>query len=351
MKIDLDVICISASATIRDAILAIDRGRVQIAIVVDDDRRPIATATDGDIRRGLLAGLTLEDQATAVMRRNPVTVPKSAGRPAARRLMRERRLHHVPIVDTSGRLVDLAWIDEIVGLAPNDTHVVLMAGGLGTRLRPLTETLPKPMLPIGDRPLLEVIIRHLQLQGFGRFTISVNYLAEIIKSHFGDGSALGVEIDYIDELERMGTAGALSLMKEYPSSPFVVMNGDILTTLSFERMLQTHVEEGAVATMGAREFSMQVPYGVLKAEGSRLVGIEEKPNQNFYVNAGIYVLSPNIRDYMQPSESLDMPELFQRVMDAGDVARVQPIKEYWTDIGQMEDLARARAEFSTVFAE
>lgn len=347
--VDIKKICVSPTSTIRDAMTAIDRGVVQLALVVDSERRLLATVTDGDIRRGLLSGLTLDTPVTAVMRSNPTSVLTSAGRPAARRLMREKRLHHVPLVDDEGRLADLAWIDEEVGLTPNTTHVVLMAGGLGMRLRPLTEHLPKPMLPVGDRPLLEIIIRNFVDQGFGRFTISVNYLADLIRKHFGDGSSLGVEIDYIDETERMGTAGALSVMKDWPETPFVVMNGDLLTTLRFEQMLRFHTDGNSSATIGAREFNMQVPYGVIQAEGARLTRIEEKPNQSFYVNAGIYVLSPQVAEFIEPGTPLDMPELFLRVMRKGDIASVYPIRDYWMDIGRIEDLERARVEFETVF--
>ena len=348
--VDIQKIRIPPESTIREAMVAIDNGVVQLALVVDPERRLLATVTDGDIRRGLLAGLTLDAPVTAVMQRNPISIPISAGRPAARRLMREKRLHHVPLLDDDGRITDLAWIDEIVGLTPNTTRVVLMAGGLGTRLRPLTEHLPKPMLPLGDRPLLEIIIRNFVDQGFGRFTISVNYLAETIRRHFGDGRALGVEIDYIDETERMGTAGALSLMKDWPDTPFVVMNGDLLTTLRFEQMLRFHTDSNSTATMGAREFNMQVPYGVIQAEGTRLVGIEEKPNQSFYVNAGIYVLSPQMAEFIEPGKPLDMPDLFLRGIRKGDIASVYPIRDYWMDIGRIEDLERARLEYETVFA-
>jgi dTDP-glucose pyrophosphorylase len=330
--------------------IAIERGVVQLAIVVDSERRLLATVTDGDIRRGLLSGHTLEGPVSAVMGSSPTSIPVRAGRAAARRLMREKRLHHVPVVDDSGRIVDLAWVDEIVGLTPNTTRVVLMAGGLGMRLRPLTEHLPKPMLPVGDKPLLEIIIRNFVEQGFGRFTISVNYLAEKIRNHFGDGRSLGVEIDYVNERERMGTAGALSLLNEWPDSPFLVMNGDLLTTLRFEQILRFHADANSLATMGAREFNMQVPYGVITAEGSRLVGIEEKPNQSFYVNAGIYVLAPQIAEFIESGRPLDMPELFQRVMRRGDIVSVYPIRDSWMDIGRVEDLERARIEFETVFS-
>lgn len=348
--VDIQNLCISPSSTIREAMIAIDRGVVQLALVIDPDRRPLATVTDGDIRRGLLSGLTLDAPITAVMRSNPTSIPIRAGRSAARRLMREKRLHHVPLIDDEGRLADLAWVDEIVGLSPNMTRVVLMAGGLGMRLRPLTENLPKPMLPLGDRPLLEIMIRHLVDQGFGRFTIAVNYLADMIRNHFGSGSALGVEIDYLDETEPMGTAGTLSLMKDWPETPFVVMNGDLLTTLRIEQMMRFHTESNSSATMGAREFSIQVPYGVVQAEGTRLTGIEEKPNQSFYINAGVYILSPQVSEFVEPGRPLDMPELFLRVIRKGDIASVYPIRDYWMDIGRIEDLERARIEFETVFS-
>lgn len=350
MSKDIRKHCVGPDATIREALAAIDVGAVQVAVVLDDEGRLLATVTDGDIRRGLLRGLGLADSVQAVMNRNPMSVPASAGRSAARRLMREKSLHHVPMLDDSGRLVDLAWIDEIVGLTPNDTRVVLMAGGLGQRLRPLTERVPKPMLMVGDRPLLETIIGTFTDQGFGRFTISVNYLADVIKDHFGDGSRHGIQIDYIDETERMGTAGALSLMKDWPDGPFVVMNGDLLTTTNFESVLRFHAETNASATMCAREFTMQVPYGVIQTDGTRLVGIEEKPNQGYFVNAGIYVLSPHVVEHLQPGAALDMPDLFKSIVQKGDIASVYPVREYWMDIGRIEDLERASAEFRTVFA-
>lgn len=350
MQFHIDKICISTEATIREAMVAIGQGVIQVALVIDENRRLLATVTDGDIRRGLLSGLTLDAPITTVMRNKPLTISAEAGRPAARRLMREKRLHHVPLVDSEGRIVDISWIDEIVGLKPNNTRVILMAGGLGMRLRPLTDNLPKPMLKIGNKPLLEVIFQNFIEQGFGKFTISVNYLADIIKKHFGDGRSLGVDIDYINETNRMGTAGALSLLDEWPDTPFVVMNGDLLTTLKFENVLRFHTDSNSIATMGAREFNMQVPYGVVKAEGTRLVGIEEKPNQAFYVNSGIYILSPQVLDFIEPNRPLDMPELFMKALSGGNIASVYPVRDYWMDIGRAEDLERARIEYETVFA-
>lgn len=349
MQVNFNTACIPENSTIREAMIAIDRGGIQLALVLDADRRLIATVTDGDIRRGLLSGLNIEASISHVMNRQPIAVSASAGRAAARLMMREKRLHHVPLIDSERRIVDLAWVDEIIGLEPNKTRIVLMAGGLGKRLRPLTDSVPKPMLQVGNRPLIEVMIQNLIDQGFSRFTLAVNYLSEMIEQHFGDGSQLGVEIEYIHEKERMGTAGALSLMHQWPDSPFVVMNGDLLTSLRFEQMLRFHVEEKSLATMGTREFSMQVPYGVIQTENDRLVGIEEKPNQSFHVNAGIYILSPSIVDLIETGVPLDMPDLFLRALRRGEVTTVYPIRDYWIDIGRSEDLDRARTEFQTVF--
>ena len=217
------------------------------------------------------------------------------------------------------------------------------------RLRPLTETLPKPMIPLGDKPLLERIVTRFKAQGFSRFTLSLNYLGEVIRAHFGDGAALGVEIDYVEETQRMGTGGALSLLPQRPDAPFVVMNGDILTTTSFGAMMDFHLETASAVTICAREFSMQVPYGVLNTEGTTLVSMAEKPVQTYLVNAGIYALSPCVFDYLTADTPLDMPDLIERVKQAGHKVSVFPVREYWMDIGRIEDLDRARAEYETVF--
>ena len=258
--------------------------------------------------------------------------------------MRERQLHHVPLVDAAGRVVDLLWIDDVARTARRSTPVILMAGGLGMRLRPLTETLPKPMLPIGGRPILEQIIESFAEQGYVRFTLSLNYLGEIIRDHFGDGARFGVEIDYIEETDRMGTAGALSLLPERPAEPVIVMNGDLLTSVRFDALMRFHHETGAAATLCARQFDMQVPYGVIDADGTRLRGIVEKPVHRHFVNAGVYVLSPGVFDALVPGTPLDMPDLLSGLADRGETVSVFPIREYWLDIGRHEDLERARTE-------
>ncbi len=351
MDSDISVLMIGPDSSVHEAVATIDRGRRQVALVVDEDQRLLATVTDGDIRRGLLRGVGLDAPVKDVMHTNPTVIAQSEGLKAARRLMREKSLHQVPVVDDGGRLVDLAWIDAPDAPAIFDTQIVLMAGGLGKRLRPLTDELPKPMLQIGDRPLLENIIRNFRSQGFYRFTVSLNYKADVIRDHFGDGSGIACEIRYIDETERMGTAGALSLLVDRPTEPFVVMNGDLLTSTHFDALMSFHRENGAAATICAREYSMQVPFGVLRSDGVKLLSIDEKPTKTYFVSGGIYVLSPEVLDHLEPGAPIDMPELLHRLIEAGKFVSVFPIREYWVDIGRVEDLERARSEFAAVFGE
>jgi dTDP-glucose pyrophosphorylase len=347
---DINEWTVSVNASLRHVMEIINRGAIQIALVTDDRGNLIATVTDGDVRRGLLSGLNLDANVSEVMNRNPTTLLEGSSIASAQRIMREKCLQHIPLVDLEGRLVELVSRGRLINDVPRSNQVILMAGGLGMRLRPLTETIPKPMIPIGDKPLIERIIKRFIDQGFNRFTLSLNYLGHIIRDYFGDGSSLGVNIDYIEEPNRMGTAGALSLMPERPQESFIVMNGDILTTISFSDVMDYHVETGSEVTICAREFNLQVPYGVLKVDGSTLLSMEEKPVHKYLVNTGIYALSPLALECIQYNENLDMPDLICRVKEAGYRVSVLPIKEYWMDIGRVEDLDRARGEYESVFA-
>ena len=345
----LNDLTIAPDVTVRDAISAIDRSGRQIALVVDKDRRLLATVTDGDVRRGILRGIDLDGPVSQVMHDTPTTLTEGAPDTEAKRLIRLNKLQHVPVLDTEGRLVDLAVVDDLFGVTPKDTRVVLMAGGLGTRLRPLTETVPKPMLTVGGKPLLEQIISVFADQGFWRLSISVNYKAEMVRDHFGDGSAFGVEIDYIEERQRMGTAGALSLLPERPDAPFLVMNGDLLVSLQFADLLAFHREKAAVGTLVVREYEHQIPYGVVRSSDGLMKAIEEKPIERHFVNGGIYVLSPEALDHVTPDNPLDMPHLLERLATAGGNVGVFPLRDYWRDIGRIDDLEAARSEFDSVF--
>jgi len=284
-----------------------------------------------------------------VMHRTPTTGTDGAPDAATRRLIREGSLHHVPVIDADGRLKDLATVEDLFGVTPRDTRVVLMAGGLGKRLRPLTETVPKPMLPVGGKPLLEQIIGVFAEQGFWQISISVNYRREMVMDHFGDGAAFGVKIDYVEEDREMGTAGALSLLSEKPVAPFIVMNGDLLVDMQFETLVGFHRDQAAAGTMVVREYAHQIPYGVVRAEAGVMTGIEEKPVERYFVNGGIYVLSPEALEEVGAGEPLDMPSLLTRLGERGGKVAVFPLHDYWRDIGRIDDLEAARSEFDSVF--
>lgn len=340
---------IDAQTSIREALGAIDRSKRQIALVIDGDGKLVATVTDGDVRRGILNGVDLDGPVAQVMHTTPTTLTQGAPDAEARRLIRERKLQHVPVIDEQGRLVDLATVSDLFGVTPNDTRVVLMAGGLGTRLRPLTETVPKPMLTVGGKPLLEQILGVFADQGFWKISISVNYRREIVQDYFGDGSKFGVDIEYIEEDQAMGTAGALSLLTHRPKNPFIVMNGDLLVSLQFADLLAFHRELSATGTMVVREYEHQIPYGVVRSADNLMTGIEEKPTERYFVNGGIYVLSPEALDHVVPGQPLDMPSLLTALKGADQKVGVFPLRDYWRDIGQMDDLEAARSEFDSVF--
>lgn len=337
------------TAALLEAIACIDRTGTQIALVVDDDNRLLGVVTDGDVRRALLRNLPLSTPVAEIMKRNPRTAPATIDQAGALGLMRALGVSQLPLVDDQGRVVDLQTMSGLLRRRRRTNRVVLMAGGMGVRLRPLTEKIPKPMLPIGGKPLLQTILEAFIEQGFYRFSISLNYMGDVISGHFGDGAKWGVDIEYLREDRRMGTAGSLALLTERPEEPFLVMNGDILTAVDFKQMLQFHLENQAIATMGLRDHEVQVPYGVITVDGHRLTAIVEKPVEHFFINAGIYVLDPTVLDLIPPETCYDMPELFQTLMADSRRTVAFPIREYWLDIGHPRDLERAESEFSNVF--
>jgi dTDP-glucose pyrophosphorylase len=345
----LSDILITPADTILTALQIIEAGSVQIALVVDPERKLLGTVTDGDVRRGILRGVKLDEPVARVMNANPVVTRHADGSDEALRTMRRLEIHQLPVVNADGQVVGLERLDDLIRPLSSDTWVVLMAGGIGARLLPLTEVTPKPLLPVGGKPLIETIIGNFIDQGYHRFFLSVNYKADMFKDHFGDGSALGVRIDYLHEQTALGTAGALGLLPERPTEPIIVMNGDLLTSVDFSHLLRFHRDHGGAATMCVRDYSFQVPYGVVNIDGHRLAGIVEKPVQSFFVSAGIYVLNPDVLDLIPRQGSFDMPQLFEAATAAGHDTLVFPIREYWMDIGRFDDLERARTEFDKVF--
>ena len=334
---------------LRDAIKAVDVGALQICLVVDDRGCLLGTVTDGDIRRGILRNLDMATPVSRVMNATPQTgVPAESNEILLAR-MTTHVVRHIPLLDGQRRVVGLASMERPLSPdAKRDNWVVLMAGGLGRRLRPLTDNMPKPLLPVGDKPLLETILERFLAHGFRRFYISVNYKADAIKDYFADGTKWGAEIVYINEKRPLGTAGGLGLIEERPDTSLIVMNGDLLTEVNFVHLLDYHRQYKSKATMCVREYDFRVPFGVVEIDGNRIRSIDEKPLHRFLVNAGIYVLEPHLIDLVPRGRHFDITALFERIVEAGQNTAVFPIREYWLDIGRFVDLDRANYEFNKV---
>lgn len=322
---------------------------VQIGLVVDKQRKLTGTVTDGDIRRRLLRGIATDAPVREIMNPTPRTIRFGEPRGDILAFMRREKIKHIPVIDFAGRAVDLITIDTL--LAPHDQpyRVVLMAGGEGLRLRPLTEHTPKPMLDVGGRPILETIVRRLANSGFSEFHISVNYRAEVIRNHFGDGTPLNVDVSYIEEDMPLGTAGPLAKLASDVSAPVLVMNADILSKVDPVQMIDFHRENGAAATMAVRSYEVQVPYGVVDIDDHEIKGLREKPVTRHFINAGIYVLSPEALKLIPDDRAFDMPNLFDACRASGLPTLAYPVREYWVDIGQIDDYRRANEEFAQIF--
>jgi dTDP-glucose pyrophosphorylase len=340
---------ISPTTTVRSALEIINEMGSQIALVVDESGHLLGTVSDGDVRRALLGGQTLSSLVKDVMYPNPTTVRDIDDRQARLTKMRRNALHQMPVLDIRGVVVGLETVDDYLTTPERDEHVVIMAGGLGSRLHELTRDTPKPMLRVGSRPILETIVRGFADQGFRNFYLAVNYKAEQIEAHFGDGTELGIRVEYLREERRMGTAGALSLLPQRPTKPFIVTNADLLTKENYGYMLDQHIEAGADATMGVREYEMQVPFGVVVERNGRIQSIEEKPIQRFTVSSGMYVLSPRALDLVPAGQFFDMPSLFDAMVANGFMTRAHRINGYWLDIGRLPDFERANRDFDEVF--
>jgi dTDP-glucose pyrophosphorylase len=336
---------VSSSTSLRQTIEAITNASIQVALVVDANNKLLGTVTDGDIRKAILAGKDLDITAEEAMRREPITSAAKTPRAAILKLMREKKIHQMPLLDDLGRVVDVLTVDDMIGAHQKPNAVVIMAGGLGTRLHPLTQDTPKPMLKVGGKPILETIIQSFVDQGFVNFFVSLNYKAEVITSYFGDGSQLGATINYLHEKSRLGTAGGLSLLPQNTHAPIIVMNGDLLTRISVEALLDFHERENAVATMVVREDHYQVPYGVVEVDGTQIIGVEEKPIQRHLVNAGIYVISQTGLENIPTDTFYDMPTHFAKLSANGHRTAAFPLHEYWVDIGRLDELERAQREW------
>jgi NDP-sugar pyrophosphorylase family protein len=308
---------------------------------VDEERKLLGIVTQSDYRKGLLRHVNYNDPVTSIMNASPKTALLTDIANKVDEFFIKENLMHLLIVNDEGILVNAEYYDEHLKIDRKENWVVIMAGGLGNRLRPLTEYTPKPLLNMGGKPIIESIIDKFINYGFRRFYLSVNYKADMIEDYFGDGSKLEVQISYMKEVQQMGTAGSLSLLPDIPNKPFITMNADLITDINFQDLINYHLEHRASATMCVKEYDFTVPYGVVKVNDHKIEGLDEKPNQKFFVNAGIYLLEPDILELIPKNVSIDMPDLFKMIIDSNKTTAAFPIHEYWLDIGQMNDYQKA----------
>jgi dTDP-glucose pyrophosphorylase len=346
--LDIERICVAEDVSLRKVTELLDESGRQIIMIVDQDRRLKGTFTDGDLRRALLKGATLSDSVRGFFNGRPIASPANGGRSKAVAIMRERGIDQIPLVDDEGRIVGVESINPVRVGIKIDYPVVIMAGGRGKRLHPITESIPKALVSVGDKPILEHILERFAAQGFQRFTFAVNHMSEMIEDYFGDGSRWNVSVDYVRENARLGTAGALSLLENRPTTPFIVTNCDVLTTTSFQDVLESHMASGAMATIGVREFSYRVPFGVMEVAGSQLRRIAEKPEHTWLINAGIYVLDPAVIDIVPKDTFFDMTDVMNALIARDTRVSTYMIRRYWIDIGMPQDLDQARQEIHGV---
>ena len=335
------------AATVKAVVENLTSSGLRLSLVVNAAGALLGIVSDGDIRRGLLAGEGLESAVTAVMNRSFAVAPLGTSVLELKRIVRSRQVTHLPLVDQDAKLAGL-FIDQPdepdIG---RDNTVVIMVGGMGLRLRPLTENTPKPMLPVGGKPMVQHTIEALRSEGFANFVLAINYLGDQIESHFGDGSDFGVDISYVREAQPLGTGGALSLLEGKFQSPILVVNGDVMLSAKISDMLDFHNQSGGELTVGVKLLETQIPYGVVDVDGSRILGIKEKPVYRDFVNAGVYVLNPGLLGKVPHDAKFDMTDLLTQVIQTS-TATAFPLHESWIDLGRHEDLIRAREEHDEV---
>ena len=329
-------------ASIQQAICNLDQVSIKICLVVNPAGVLLGTLSDGDIRRGLLKGLDLESPIASIVNHSPLVVPKDMSREMVLQLMVSNKVQQIPVVNDHRQVIGLHLWDDVTNPPERSNFMVIMAGGLGKRLRPHTEDCPKPLLPIAGKPMLEHIIERAKMEGFSRFVLAIQYLGYMIEAHFGDGQRLGVQIDYLREQTPLGTAGALGLFNPGSNEPFVVTNGDVITDIRYGELLDFHVHHKALATMAVRVHEWQHPFGVVQIQGIDIIGFEEKPVARSHINAGVYVISPDALRELGANVRCDMPTLFERLQLSGQRTVAYPMYEPWLDVGRPADLAAAR---------
>lgn len=337
-------LCIGRDKTLRQVMERIDKNKMGLVMVVDAKGVLEGTITDGDLRRFILAQGSLDQPAHTLAWQSPITAKLGAPHAELKGLMEAHKVRLIPLLDDEGRPVSVFSHRQLLFSEDQVPAAVILAGGEGLRLRPLTDKLPKPMIKVGGKPILAGIVADLVEAGFKRLFISVNYKREVIEEYFGDGSQFGAEITYIREDKKLGTAGPLALLPQTPSAPMFVINGDVVTNTDFKQLYEYHLQHRASMTVAAIEYKVRVPYGVLNLAGHFLMGVQEKPTLNFHCSAGIYVLNPELLHSIPKGQDHDMTDLLNSTLKQGLPVCTFPIHEYWIDVGQVEDLEKARLE-------
>ncbi|EHE0558890.1 NTP transferase domain-containing protein [Campylobacter upsaliensis] len=340
---NIESLKLSVNSSIEKALEIIGKERVRLGVVVGKKGEFLGIISDSNIRKALINGKTLKSKIKEIYTKNPITIAENTSKQKLLELSAKTDIYDFPVLNKKGEVVSIRSISSLLSTKKLPFYVILMAGGLGSRLKELTKETPKPMLKVGKKPILENIIQRLHAQGFEKFIFCVNYKRQIIEDYFKKGEEFDIKISYIKERKKLGTAGALSLIRQKMEQSFVVMNADILTELDFNELLKAHQKSGALMSVCVREFHHQVPYGVIKQKNGFITHIEEKPTQSFLVSAGIYVCEPQILELLEKNAYLDMPELIQKVMQKGR-ANTFLIEDYWIDIGRLEEFKRANDE-------
>jgi len=343
----INKIKISKDATIKQALKVISDGASRIALVVDKKSKLLGILTDGHIRRGFLKGLDINSPVKSIIFKKPIIAKENDSKEKLLKIALSKKIYQIPVIDKNGKAIGIHVLDELIKKNKSN-KVVIMAGGKGMRLRPLTKNIPKPMLKVGKKPILQTIIERFKESGYINFVICVNHKSNVIKNYFGNGDKFGIKIEYIQEKRRMGTAGAISLLKKKPKEPFFVINGDLMIKLDFEKMLDFHNENYSKATMCIAEYNLELPYGEVKLNKENIISIEEKPIHKIFVNAGVYILDPKCIDLI-PKKFFDMPSLFKKIIAKKKKTISFPIHEYWVDVGRFDDYKKAKVEYSKVF--
>jgi dTDP-glucose pyrophosphorylase len=340
----VDDVLVAEEATLREVLERLTKSGKQCAVIVDESRRLRGIATDGDLRKAILRGVSLEAPVTQAMNRSPLVGPPDMSPAAAMALMRARGIRHLPLADVDRRVTGVLLLDELLDVPAVSNVAIVMAGGEGRRLKPLTETTPKPLLRVGGKPLLEIMLERLRAAGFRRVVMTLHYKRDMIEDYFADGTRFGLQITYRYEETPLGTAGALRELADEVDRPFLVVNSDILTKCDFRAMLAFHARHRADITVGTVPYSVDLPYGILQVDGERLAAVTEKPRLDFTINSGIYVISPPALAAMPCGVRIDMPELIAAQMQSGGSVVAFPIREYWLDVGRHGDFDKANRD-------